>query len=253
VSKLSQKNIRNIRLTIQYEGTNYNGWQRQKNTPLTIQEIIEKVLKNILREKVVLIAAGRTDAGVHAREQVANFKTANKMAVSKLRFALNSLLPEDIKVIHIQDAAPDFHSRYDSKYKTYRYTILNRSYPDIFQRRFVYFYPFPLDLKIMRKASRVLLGRHDFSSFKKTQKQDKSALRNLKAIDIKKQSDFIYIYITAEGFLYNMVRSIVGTLIEVGRRKLAVDSLRKILEAKNRKSAGPTAPACGLCLMEVKY
>ncbi len=245
--------MRNLKLTVQYEGTAYNGWQRQKNTHRTIQEIIEKILKEILQEDVVLIAAGRTDAGVHARQQIANFKTDSKSSVPKLQFALNSLLPEDIKVIHIQHVALDFHSRYGSKYKTYRYTILNRSYPDVFKRHFVYFYPFTLDLKIMQKASRVLLGRHDFSSFKKTQKDQKATLRNLKAIDIKKQGHFIYIDITAQGFLYHMVRNIVGTLIEVGRGKFPEDSLKKILVAKNRKSAGPTAPACGLCLMRVKY
>jgi tRNA pseudouridine38-40 synthase len=255
VSKLSRKKLRNIRLTLQYEGTNYNGWQRQKNTRRTIHGIIEEILRKILREKVAVIAAGRTDAGVHARQQVANFKTKNRIPPLKLQRAINSLLPEDVKVTNVSRVSLDFHSRYDVKEKTYRYTILNQPYNDVFLRRFVYHYPqADLNLSAMRKAGSLLIGKHDFSSFAITGcSRNKTNVRNIKKLRIAKKGSFIFIEITGRGFLHKMVRGIVGTLIEIGRGKLSVETLGKILQSRNRKAAGPTAPACGLCLMRVKY
>jgi tRNA pseudouridine38-40 synthase len=247
--------LRNLRLTIQYEGTDYNGWQRQKNTPRTIQEIIEDTLKKLLREKVTLIAAGRTDSGVHAQAQVANFKTKSCFAPRKLRQALNSLLPEDIKVTAINQAPLDFHSRYDAKGKTYRYTILNRPYSDVFSRRFVYHYPpGALDVRAMQRSAAMLVGEHDFSSFKITgDSRSKNGVRQIKKLRIAKKGGLIVIEITGTGFLHKMVRGIIGTLIEVGRGKLSLAAMKKILRAKSRKAAGPTAPASGLCLVKVRY
>lgn len=246
--------MRNIRLTLQYDGTAYNGWQRQRNTRNTIQEIVEKALARILQSKVSLTACGRTDAGVHARQQTANFNTDKPIPLNKLKKALNSLLPEDIKVSAVRTAPADFHSQYSCSSKTYCYTILNRDHPDVFQRGRVYFYPYRLDLAAMRKASRFLIGKHDFSSFKRTESRGpKTNIRDIRGIRLKKKNGFIYIEVTAKGFLYNMVRNIVGTLIEVGRGKIRIDELPRILSAKNRVCAGPTAPACGLSLDKVRY
>jgi len=255
VAKLSKKTLRNIRLTLQYEGTNYNGWQRQKNTRRTIQEIIENILRKILQEKIELIAAGRTDAGVHAQEQAANFKTESRISCLKLQQALNSLLPEDIKVTGVIQVSLYFHSRYKTKEKTYRYTILNQRYNDVFSRRFVYYYPqAALNVRAMQKASAMLVGKHDFSSFKiTTPSRNKTNVRNIKKLQITKKDNLIVIEITGRGFLHKMVRGIVGTLIEIGRGKFSIGALGKILRSKNRKTAGPTVPACGLCLMKVKY
>ncbi len=244
----------NIQITLEYEGTNYDGWQRQKNTRRTIQEIVETVLFKILREKVKVISAGRTDAGVHAKAQTANFSSENKIPLLKLQYSLNSLLPEDIKVTAIRQVAPDFHSRFSAVSKTYRYTILNRDYPSVFLRKHVYLCAYTLNIKLMQEAAGYLVGEHDFTSFKNgNDAQEKSCVRKIKSIKIKTQGDYIYMDFTANGFLRNMVRNLVGTLIEVGRHKLKPVKVKEILLAKNRKSAGPTAPACGLCLIHVKY
>jgi tRNA pseudouridine38-40 synthase len=246
--------MRNLKLTIQYDGTDYFGWQRQKNTSLTISGIIQKALQKVLREDVRLIAAGRTDTGVHAQEQIANFLTASSVAPNRLYQSLSALLPEDIRVMKVEDVSSDFNSRYSAKEKTYRYTILNRKSQDVFLRCYVYHYPLcKLDVAAMRKAAAYLVGTHDFVSFKRTDKKKKTTVRELKEIRVSKKNDFVFIDVTANSFLYHMVRNIAGTLIEIGRGKLPPESLKSILKAKDRRTAGPTAPACGLCLMKVKY
>ena len=246
--------MRNIKLTIQYDGTDYFGWQRQKNTRLTISEIIEERLKKILQHKIRLIAAGRTDAGVHARMQVANFTANSQIPVSRLVHSLNALLPRDIRVLSARDVSADFNSRYDAKSKTYRYTIQNTTVLDVFLRRYVYHYSSSrLDESVMRRASKLLIGNHDFLSFKRTDKKKRSTVRDLESIRVIRQGGFIQIDITAKSFLYHMVRNIAGTLIEIGKGKLASNTLKDILLAKDRRSAGPTAPACGLCLLKIKY
>ncbi|MEW6101165.1 MAG: tRNA pseudouridine(38-40) synthase TruA [Candidatus Omnitrophota bacterium] len=242
----------NIKLKIEYDGTNYGGWQRQKNSK-SIQETIERVLMRILREKVHLVASGRTDSGVHAKEQVANFETKSNMPLDKLQKAMNSLLPEDISINSVRKAPLDFHSRFQAKSKVYRYTILNRASPSALLRNRVYFYPYPLDTQSMKKEAGNLLGKRNFRSFQASSKKKSSAVRTIKALKVVKNQDIISIDIEADGFLYNMVRNIVGTLIEIGRGKLKKGSLREILAAKDRSYAGPTAPAQGLCLMKVKY
>jgi len=246
--------MRNIKLTLQYDGTDYFGWQRQKNTHRTLAEIIEGILKKILRDQVKLIAAGRTDAGVHAQAQVANFTTVSAMDNSRLSHSLNALLPEDIRVITAKDVPLDFNSRYSAKAKTYRYTILNRHTCDVFLRRYVYHFPqSDLDVSAMRKASAILVGSHDFASFKRADKKKRTTIRDLKDIKVMRRGELIYIDVTANSFLYHMVRNIAGTLIEIGKGKLLPESLKKILQSKDRKTAGPTAPARGLCLMKVEY
>jgi len=245
---------RNIKLEIEYDGSNYAGWQVQSNSRgRTIQQIIERNLQKILREKVKLVASGRTDAGVHALAQVANFHTFSKMPFSRLKIALNGLLPEDIKVTKIKEAHPSFHSRFSAKSKVYRYVILNRDYSSPLQRNSVYFYPHPLNIKLMKNEAKALLGKHNFSAFQASQGKDKNPVKTIKKISISKKKGFIYIYIEADGFLYNMVRNIVGTLIEIGRLRFPEGSIKRILRLRDRRLAGPTVPARGLSLLRVKY
>jgi len=246
--------LSNIKLTIAYDGTRYAGWQIQKNAK-TVREEIEKALKKILKEKIRVTASGRTDSGVHARQQVANFKTKKDFPLARLEAALNSNLPRDISVINIKRAASRFHSQYDAKSKLYRYTILSGRIEDPFLRNYYYKVPYNLDTALMRKEARALRGRHDFKSFqaKSALSRIKNTVRTIKRISIKRDNSFIYIEIEASGFLHNMVRNIAGTLIEIGRGYLPKGSMRKILRSKDRRKAGPTAPAKGLTLLRVKY
>lgn len=272
--------MRNIKLSIEYEGTNYSGWQIQNNyqSPVTrrqsktIQETIEKTLQRILQEKVKVIGSGRTDSGVHALAQVANFKTNSPLPLSKIQKALNSLLPEDVSIKDIRKVKEDFHSRYSAKSKTYRYFIKNSEIRSVFLNKYAWHIPYPLNLKLMRKEAKTLLGKHDFKSFCANGSSAKTTVRTVKALSIKtsnhmlsaiprtklplghgETTKLIVINIESDGFLYTMVRAIVGTLIEIGRGRLKERGLKKILLAKNRKQAGPTAPAQGLFLVEVKY
>lgn len=244
--------MRNIKLVIEYDGTNYAGWQIQKNAK-SIQGTLESALKRIIEEKVRLISCGRTDSGVHAIGHVVNFKTKSKIPLSNLQRGLNSILPRDIVIKKAQEVPLDFNSRYNAKSKVYRYTILNRSYPQALFRDYFYYVPYKLDLNLMRREAKCLVGKHDFKSFQAADKKECSSIRTIKKLNIKRKGDFIEIEIEADGFLYNMVRNIVGTLIEIGRRRFKGGSMKKILKAKNRDLAGPTAPAKGLCLAEVKY
>jgi tRNA pseudouridine38-40 synthase len=247
--------MRNLKITLEYDGTNYCGWQiqRRNRRKVSIQGTVEKTLRKILQEKIHLIASGRTDAGVHARAQVANFKTSSVIPLDKLQYALNGLLPNDISITGIREARSDFHSRFDAKSKAYRYTILNRRQPSAFLRTAAYFYPYPLDIKLMRDEAGVLLGRHDFRSFKASDEIERNSIRTIKKIRIAKDKDLISIDIEADGFLYNMARAIAGTLLEIGRGRFHKGSLKKILKSCNRGLAGPTLPAYGLCLLKVKY
>jgi tRNA pseudouridine38-40 synthase len=246
---------RNIKLEIEYDGTNYCGWQIQKRHQVakSIQETIEKTLRKILQEKIRLIASGRTDAGIHAKGQVANFKTNSQIPLKKLQAALNSLLPQDITIKNAREVNSNFHSRFNAKSKLYRYTILNNAYRSAFLRNTAYFYPYSLNLKLMRGESKVLLGEHNFKAFQASDKKERGAVRTIKNLKISKEKGLIYIDIEADGFLYNMARNIVGTLIEIGRGRFKKGDLEKILQAKDRRLAGPTAPARGLCLLRVEY
>ncbi|MCX5700786.1 MAG: tRNA pseudouridine(38-40) synthase TruA [Candidatus Omnitrophica bacterium] len=253
-SSLKQATGRNIKLEIEYDGSNYAGWQVQpKSRGKTIQKIIEKTLQGILQERVKLIASGRTDAGVHALGQVANFYTYSKLPLVRLKIALNGLLPADVKIVDLKNLPYTFHSRFSAKAKVYRYTILNRDYSSPLLRNRVYFYPHPLNARLMQKEAKVLLGKHDFSAFVASQGKEKNPVRTIRNISVIREKDFILINIEADGFLYNMVRNIVGTLINVGCAKCPEGKLKQILLSKDRSKAGFTAPSVGLCLMKVKY
>lgn len=250
--------MRNVKLIVEYDGTNYSGWQTQKNHR-SIQETIERVLQRILQEDIRLIASGRTDSGVHAFNQVVNFKTRSKLTLPDIQKALNGLLPKDICVKEIVQAKEDFHSRYSVKSKIYRYFILSGKTRSVFLNKFSWHIPYKLNIKLMQKESKHLLGRHDFRSFCASGSDAKDTIRKIKNISIKDvynkllnaDCKLITVEIEANGFLYNMVRNIVGTLVEMGRQDSGC--IKEILLSKDRRLAGSTAPARGLFLVEVKY
>lgn len=245
----------NLKLQIEYDGTAYAGWQKQRprKKQETLQDVIERALRQILNERIRVTVAGRTDAGVHALAQVANFHTRSVIPLKKIQQGLNSLLPQDIAVKRMEMVSPDFHSRFSAKSKVYRYTILNRPHREAISRHFVCHCRFPLNLRLMQKEAKALLGRHDFTSFAASAAKERNPLKEIKRIRLSARGDYINIEIEADGFLYNMVRNIVGTLIDIGRGRFPVGSMEKILESRDRKSAGTTAPAHGLCLVKVKY
>ena len=256
--------MRNVKLLIEYEGTNYSGWQAQKNTTKTIQQILEKALKRVFHEEIKLTGAGRTDAGVHAFAQVANFKTSSKLSLGLIQRALNGLLPKDISVKEIKEVPQSFHSRYDAKNKTYRYIILEGPSRLSINRNLFRRIPYRLDLAKMQTAAKFLKGRHDFRAFCASGSSIKGTKRTIKKFSIgiscsnflgrlPEGHRFIIIDIQADGFLYNMVRNIVGTLIEVGRGRFAPNHVKAILSSRNRKNAGPTAPSAGLTLLKINY
>jgi len=244
--------MRNIKITLEYDGTDYYGWQRQKNA-LSIQGLVEKVLKKVLREKINLIGAGRTDSGVHAKGQVANFRTRSELSLERIQKALNANLPKDICIKRIKEAKKTFNARFDTVGKLYRYEIYSGGEKMPLSRRYSLQIPYKLDVKAMRKAITKLLGKHDFSSFRSSNSNTKTSVRTIKKVSVRKNARRIIIDIEADGFLYNMVRVIVGTLVEIGRGKLSPLSMRKILSARNRSLAGPTVPARGLMLIKVRY
>ena len=243
---------RNIKLTIAYDGTHYSGWQFQKNAN-TIQAVIKHALEKIMGEKINLIGSGRTDSGVHARHQVANFKTSSRLPLKNIWMALNSNLPKDIVVSKVEEAPTRFNAQHDAVSKIYRYTIANTNFVDPFIRRYAAKCFYRLDMALMRKAAKYLTGRHDFKSFQAKDDHERDSVRRIKKISIEKEGDLVYIDIEADGFLYNMVRNIAGTLIEVGREKIAAESVKGMLKKRDRRTSGPTAPAEGLCLMKVRY
>ena len=243
---------RNLKLEIEYDGSNYYGWQVQ-NSSKTIQHILEEALKKILQDNIKLTVAGRTDSGVHAISQVANFKSNTKITFEKLRWGLNCLLPEDIKITRIKNVPLDFNSRFWAKSKIYRYTILNRKYSSALLSKQVYFFHYPLNIALMRKEARVILGRHNFKSFQAADTRQRNPIRTIKRIKIFKDNGLLHVDIEADSFLYNMVRNIVGTLLEIGRGRFSKGAMLQILKSKDRSLAGPTLPAKGLCLLKVKY
>ena len=244
--------MRNIKLTIEYDGTRYYGWQRQ---PIgnTIQQEVEKAISKVIKEYVEVIGSSRTDSGVHAKGYVANFKTNVKMPAEKFRDAINCKLPRDIVIIKSEEGDLDFHARYSSKGKTYCYTILNREYPCAIDKDYVYYYRWKLNVEEMKKACKYFLGTHDFKAFQTPGGSVKTSIRTISDLHIETNVDKIKIYISADGFLYNMVRIIVGTLILVGSNKIKEDFVKNIIESGVRQNAGKCAPANGLCLEKVFY
>ena len=247
--------MRYFKLTIEYDGAGFCGWQIQKNGGRTVQEELEKACLRIFKTKVKTIASGRTDSGVHAAGQVVSFKADTRMKPREIQKALNSRLPGDIAVVAVKETGEDFHAQYSVKEKTYRYTILNRFHHSAFLRERAYFYPTPLNLTLMRQAAKAMLGRHDFKSFQAHDplRAGRDTVRTIKRLKIKKEGDLIHMDVTANGFLYKMARNIAGTLIAVGSGQISAQGIPKILKAKNRGAARDTAPAHGLCLMSVQY
>ena len=243
---------RNIRLEICYDGTRYKGWQRLPGTENTIQGKLEQTLTRILEEPIELSGSGRTDAGAHAAHQVANFHCESTMPCERILSELRRYLPEDIGIESCQEASARFHARLNCKSKTYRYRIWNSEKPCVFQRRFVYVMPEKVDVEQMRSAAQCLLGEHDFSAFCANKNMKKSTVRRIDRIEICREGEELVLTFTGNGFLYNMVRILVGTLLEVGLGKRKADSLPALFGGK-REEAGYLVPAQGLCLMEVTY
>lgn len=244
--------MRNIKLTIEYDGTLYSGWQKQNNAK-TIQETIEKALSKILKAEVSITGSSRTDSGVHAKGMVANFFTDSRIPAEKFREAINTKLPDDIAIIKSEEVDLDFHARYLSKGKTYCYTIINRYEKVALYKNYSHHVREKLDLELMNKCCKMFIGKHDFSAFKTAGSSVKTSVRTISDLHIEKEDDFIKIYVTADGFLYNMVRIIVGTLIEVGQNKRSIETVKKAINSCNREDAGYCVPPNGLMLEKVYY
>ena len=244
--------MRNLRLDICYDGTRYRGWQRLPGRDDTIQGKLETALSRMLGEPIEISGSGRTDAGVHARGQVANFHCESAMAPEEILTNLRRYLPEDIGIYSCKEVSTRFHARLNAKEKTYCYRIWNSDAPCVFERRFVTVMPEALDVEAMERAADFLLGQHDFSAFCGNAKMKKSTVRLLRAVEITRRGAEIQIRYTGNGFLHNMVRILTGTLIEVGRGERRADSIPALFGAK-REQAGFLAPAQGLCLEEVVY
>lgn len=245
--------MRNIKLLLQYEGTRYQGWQRQTSSDNTIQGKLEVLLSKMCQEPVEISGSGRTDAGVHAMGQVANFHTSSLMTTDEMLAYCNRYLPEDIAVVEVSEAAPRFHSRLNACGKCYCYRVINSSIPNVFWRKFAQEVPEALDMAAMREAAGLLMGEHDFKSFTSAKKGKKSTVRRIDEISIEKEKDLITFTFVGNGFLHHMIRILMGTLLEVGMGKRSPGSMTDILEARNREMAGPLAPAKGLTLMKVFY
>ncbi len=245
--------MKNYKITVQYDGTRYKGWQVQKATDATIQGKLQNVLFKLAGHPVEVIGSGRTDAGVHAAGQVANFHIDAHFSMEEIFENLNEFLPEDIAVTEIMEVDERFHSRYNAVSKTYSYRIRTSPVADVFARRFVYHYGRPLDVDRMRTAAAELIGTHDFASFCGNKRMKKSTVRTIMDIAILEKGDEIEIRYTGDGFLQNMIRILTGTLIEVARGEREPESMKEVLAAKNREVAGYTAPPQGLRLENVLY
>ncbi len=247
--------MRNFKIIVEYDGKEFSGWQTQAPGFRTVQAHLEEKLERIFKQKVHVQASGRTDSGVHAIGQVGHFKVDTKIDAPLIFKALNSFLDRDVSIISVEEVSTDFHAQRDVKTKTYRYTILNRAAPSALWRDRAYFFPDKLNLVSMRKAASILRGTHDFKSFQSASQRShiKNTIRTINSLTITKEGDLIHISIASDGFLYKMVRNIVGALIDVGRGSLTPGDVLKLLKAKDRKLASPTAPSWGLCLMSVRY
>ena len=244
--------MKNYKITVQYDGTKYNGWQRQGNTKNTIQERFENVLSKMCGKEVEIFASGRTDAGVHADEQTANFKCGTLMDVVEMLDYINKYLPDDIRVTSLKEVDMRFHSRLNAVSKTYEYTIATEK-PDVFIRKYVFFVDRKPDVEKMRNAAGLIIGKHDFKGFSSVGRFKKSTVRTINFIEIEEANNLIKIRINGNGFLYNMVRIISGTLYNIGTGELDESVINEIFEEKTRAKAGVTFPASGLRLVKVYY
>lgn len=244
--------MRNIKLTIEYQGKDFNGWQKQPNK-LNIQGEIERAIGFITGEEIDLIGSGRTDAGVHSLGQVANFKTNSTLPIEKFALAINSRLKKSIVIKHAEEVEEQFHSRYSVHSKKYCYIICNSPTGTAIYRELEYQFPMPLNVEKMQQAAKYLEGEHDFSAFKASGTSSKNSVRKIFKAGVWKQEERVYIELTGSGFLYNMVRIIAGTLLDVGIGKIEPEEISEIIKSKDRKRAGKTLPAVGLYLVEVTY
>lgn len=242
----------NFKLTLSYDGSRYSGWQRQGNTGNTIQEKLQTALTRILAQPVEAAGSGRTDAGVHAREQTVSFRAETELTAPEILELLRRYLPEDIGAEALETAPPRFHARLSCTGKSYLYRVWNSAAPCVFERKYVSRVPGPLDLESMRRAAALLLGEHDFAAFA-TVRGKKSTVRRLDGIDISRAGAEVRIMLSGSGFLYNMARIIVGTLLEIGAGRMEAEEISSILASRDRRRAGPTAEAKGLCLWETRY
>jgi tRNA pseudouridine38-40 synthase len=244
---------KNFKLTIQYEGSRYRGWQRLGDSDNTIQGKIETVLSRMTGESIELIGSGRTDAGAHAYNQIANFKTARQITPAEILTYCYRYLPEDIVVKSVEPADDRFHARYNAKSKTYLYRIWNAPRHDVFERKHCWHVPEPVDIKIMKKSADCFIGMHDFQSFTTLKSKKKSMERTIYSIDFKQDGERLDLYFKADGFLYNMVRIIVGTIVDVGCYRMAASAIPDIFKSNVRANAGITAPPHGLYLYDIEY
>ncbi len=244
--------MRNIKLTIEYDGKDFNGWQKQPNR-LNIQGEIESAIEEITGEKIELFGSGRTDAGVHSLGQIANFKTNSNLPVEKMAIAINSKLKKSIRVKKAEEVSENFHSRYNCHKKKYRYIINNSSQGSAIYRGLEYHVPQKLDVEKMKKAIKFFEGEYDFKAFKSSGTSNKNSVRTIYKAEVRQSGERIIIELTGNGFLYNMVRIISGTILEVGLGKIKAEDIPNIIESKDRKRAGKTLPPHGLYLVEVMY
>ncbi len=242
--------MRRIKLTVAYDGTNYVGWQVQPNG-VSIEEILNRELSRMLKEKITVIGASRTDSGVHALGNICVFDTESRIPGDKFKFAVNESLPPDIVVQESEEVPLDYHPRKVRSIKTYEYRILNRVMPDPTQRLNSYFFYYPLDVEKMKEAAKVVVGEHDFKSFCNIRASVKTTIRTVYSLSIDKTGDMITLRIVGSGFLYNMVRIIVGTLVKIGCGLWPLEKMQEALDACDRSAAGPTAPAKGLTLISI--
>lgn len=244
--------MKRVKLVVAYDGTNYHGWQVQDNG-ITIEEVLNRTISELVQEDIKVIGVSRTDAGVHACGNVAVFDTESRIPGDKFSFALNQRLPEDIRIQESCEVDADFHPRYADTVKTYEYNILNRRFELPSKRLYAAFCYYPMDIERMNQAAAYLVGEHDFKSFCSAGAQVQTTVRTIYAVNVTKEDDMVHIRITGNGFLYNMVRIIAGTLMQVGTGLMEPEQVKEILEARDRSKAGPTAVAKGLTLVEIRY
>ena len=244
--------MKRVKLVVAYDGKNYHGWQVQDNG-ITIEEVLNRTISELVQEDIKVIGASRTDAGVHACGNVAVFDTESRIPGDKFSFALNQRLPEDIRIQESCEVDADFHPRYADTVKTYEYNILNRRFELPSKRLYAAFCYYPMDIERMNQAAAYLVGEHDFKSFCSAGAQVQTTVRTIYAVNVTKDDDMVHIRITGNGFLYNMVRIIAGTLMQVGTGLMEPEQVKEILEARDRSKAGPTAVAKGLTLVEIRY
>lgn len=245
--------MNNYRITVQYDGTRYNGWQRQGNTPNTIQGKIESVLEKMTGHSVEIHGSGRTDKGVHAKGQVASFKINTEKTEEEILNYINTYLPDDIAVTEVKTVEERFHARLNVVRKTYIYRIHNSGVPNVFENRFMHTVAEELDVEAMKLAAKEFLGEHDFAGFSSVKRFKKSTVRTVYSVGVERFGDDIVFAVTGNGFLYNTVRIMAGTLLEIGKGERKIESIRKVFETKNRESAGETLPGKGLTLLSVEY